>query len=176
MPPIARLKELPADQRARVYQIIGSMAYPEAVVAVEQEFGIRAGETALGKFRQWQWRQSRWDALNEMSAHVEEFQRKTHPGASAAEIRDLTIASFMAEAGSSGDLEGFSEMARLSLKGEAGQRQSAALKLERERFEFDASKQCLARLDELKAIKKDSGLSETQKVEQIRLRLFGVAA
>jgi hypothetical protein len=45
--------------------------------------------------------------------------------------------------------------------------------LDRDRFEFDAAQACLKALPELKVISADSGLSETQKVEQIRLRLFG---
>lgn len=47
--------------------------------------------------------------------------------------------------------------------------------LDRDKFEFDAAKACLAALPELKVIQ-GSAISETEKVEQIRLKLFGVVA
>ena len=52
----------------------------------------------------------------------------------------------------------------------------AQLSLDRDKFQFDAAKACLARLPELKVISSDKGLNYSQKVEQIRLKLFGVAA
>jgi glycine/D-amino acid oxidase-like deaminating enzyme len=47
--------------------------------------------------------------------------------------------------------------------------------LDRDKFQFDATKAALAKLDSLKAIKGNSKLSEEQKLEQARLELFGVA-
>lgn len=48
--------------------------------------------------------------------------------------------------------------------------------LERDKFQFDAAKACLARLPELKAISTDKGLSDADKVQAIRLKLFGALA
>ncbi|MDE2099100.1 MAG: hypothetical protein KGL39_17735 [Patescibacteria group bacterium] len=48
--------------------------------------------------------------------------------------------------------------------------------LERDKFQFDASTACLKALPELKAISTDKTLSEPQKVQQIRLKLFGTLA
>jgi hypothetical protein len=48
--------------------------------------------------------------------------------------------------------------------------------LAREKWEFDAAKVCLKALPELKAISNDSRLNEDQRIEQIRLKLFGVTA
>ena len=45
----------------------------------------------------------------------------------------------------------------------------------REKFEFDATRAALKKLDSLKAIKTNSKLSEDEKLEQARLELFGVA-
>jgi len=51
--------------------------------------------------------------------------------------------------------------------------QSASL--DRDKFQFDAAKACLAKLPELKAISTNKELSEDQKLEQARLALFGSA-
>ncbi len=45
--------------------------------------------------------------------------------------------------------------------------------LEREKFQIDAAEKCLEKLAELKTISTDTTLSQTEKVEQIRLKLFG---
>lgn len=49
-----------------------------------------------------------------------------------------------------------------------------SLKLDREKFEFDAAEACLKKLPELKAIAGDSKLDQDAKLKQIRLKLFGV--
>jgi hypothetical protein len=53
------------------------------------------------------------------------------------------------------------------------QQTAEQLSLDRQKFEFDAARACLAQLPDLKAISADSALSETDKVDQIRLKLFG---
>ena len=47
--------------------------------------------------------------------------------------------------------------------------------LDRNKFEFDAAKACLAKLPELKAIASNKQLSEDERLEQARLALFGSA-
>jgi hypothetical protein len=61
----------------------------------------------------------------------------------------------------------------LLLKARSEDRADRELTFEREKFEFDAAKSCLRALPDLKAISTSKTLSEPQKVEQIRLRLFG---
>jgi hypothetical protein len=46
--------------------------------------------------------------------------------------------------------------------------------LNKQKFQWDAAGACLALLPELKAISSDKALNEAEKVEQIRLKLFGV--
>jgi|SRR5579859_3330813 len=48
------------------------------------------------------------------------------------------------------------------------------LKLAEEKFQFDAAEACLKTLPELKVISSDKGLSQAQKVDRIRQKLFGV--
>lgn len=47
------------------------------------------------------------------------------------------------------------------------------LKLQRDKFEFDAAKACLKKLPELKSIVQDSNLDEDEKLTAIRRQLFG---
>jgi hypothetical protein len=48
-----------------------------------------------------------------------------------------------------------------------------AIELNRDKFEFDAARACLEQLPELKYISTNPQLSDTQKIDQIRLKLFG---
>jgi DNA-binding phage protein len=50
------------------------------------------------------------------------------------------------------------------------------LALAENKFYFDATKACLAKLDTLKKIKTDSGLTEDEKIQQARVELFGEEA
>lgn len=47
------------------------------------------------------------------------------------------------------------------------------LQLNREKYEFDASAQCLLQLPELKLISNNSKLTDREKINQIRRKLFG---
>jgi len=47
------------------------------------------------------------------------------------------------------------------------------LRLDRERFEFDAAKAALAALPDLRAIAADKSLNENDRIDSIRRRLFG---
>lgn len=47
------------------------------------------------------------------------------------------------------------------------------ISLDRDRFEFDAASACLKQLPTLKVISADRSLNDDQRIEQIRLRLFG---
>jgi hypothetical protein len=48
--------------------------------------------------------------------------------------------------------------------------------LERDKFQFDAAKACLAALPELKAISNDKAISDSEKLQRVRLKLFGAIA
>lgn len=67
------------------------------------------------------------------------------------------------------------DAAKLALARDAEARAREEFTLARDKFQFDATKAALAKLDSLKAIKAKSNLSEDQKLEQARLELFGSA-
>lgn len=53
------------------------------------------------------------------------------------------------------------------------QKDRETLRLEREKFEFDAAAAALAKLPELLALTRDTSLSDDDRLEQARLKLFG---
>ncbi len=191
MPAATRLKQLPEESRDRIFAMLNEKSYAECVKAVESDFGIRCSEKALRSFRDWHFAQRRLDNLGRFIENTQAAYQKMNPAASKEQIREMGIALFMAEAANSGDSEGFYQLANLELaertaktkaeierqKLELSKRRAdttdEALKLEREKFEFDAAKACLAKLPELKTISGNSRLTETEKVQQIRLKLFG---
>ncbi len=66
------------------------------------------------------------------------------------------------------------EKAKLELKRESEARMKDQFKLAREQFEFDAAKACLKALPALKQISTNKSLSEADKVNAIRSKLFAV--
>ena len=69
--------------------------------------------------------------------------------------------------------KGKQEEVKIALRQKAEERQTSKLKLEREKFEFDAAKAALAHAPKLTTISR-SKLSEADKVNQTRQLLFGV--
>ncbi len=74
----------------------------------------------------------------------------------------------------SGKFQAEMEKAKLELARQGEERMQQQLVLERDKFQFDATKAALSKLDALKRIKTDSKLTEEEKLEQARLELFGV--
>jgi hypothetical protein len=54
-------------------------------------------------------------------------------------------------------------------------REDDKLVFDREKWEFDATEACLKQLPELKVISDTPGISYKEKIQQVRLRLFGTA-
>lgn len=67
------------------------------------------------------------------------------------------------------------EFARVLISARRDDRDLESRQFAREKWEFDISEACLAKLPELKLISTDSALTQKEKLRRIRLRLFGVA-
>ena len=168
---LRRLKELaPADREEIALWKDEKPARTNAEIRerIKQRFGIglkRDGQ--LSQFWQWQFRQAAWDQLGEMMALSEEQRSEKFPGQSRDELRDQTIKETYGIARLLND-------PKLGLKTAAVDLKDREFGLSLDKFQFDAAKACLALLPELKVISQNKGLTEPQKVQQIRLRLFGV--
>lgn len=73
------------------------------------------------------------------------------------------------------DPEAFIGLGMLREKRKAGQLKQEDLQLQKQRFEFSASKAALEHARELRAIASDRSMNEDAKIEAVRLRLFGKA-
>ncbi len=62
----------------------------------------------------------------------------------------------------------------LKLKADKSRRDDEALKLAREKFEFDAAKTAMAKAAEIKSISADDSLAADEKIAKVRAALFGV--
>lgn len=175
----AILLNLPEEQQATLVQwLLGGMPYHEARVLVEKEFGVTL--RSLDAFRGF-WQEAcvphlverRRRAATTADSRAEEVKRNP------AQFNAATMDSLYQKAyetienpeAKPGDVKA---ILGLLLKGRAEDRADKQLAFDREKFQWDAAQACLLRLPELKAISADKGLNETQRVEQIRLKLFGV--
>jgi hypothetical protein len=177
---LTRLKRLSAEERQEIFawkdggtevggqrsEVIPTNA--EVRKRIGERFGIhlrRDGQ--LSQFWQWQWRQAPIDHLGQMMSQDEQLLQDQFPGLTRDQLREVTIKRGYALADMMND-------PKLGLKVAAEDRKDRALTHDVARWQFDAAKACLKLLPALKAVASDKGLSEPEKVQQIRLKLFGV--
>ncbi|HEY1123751.1 MAG TPA: hypothetical protein VGE67_19190 [Haloferula sp.] len=84
------------------------------------------------------------------------------------------LAFEMSVSGTLVDPETFCAISGLVLKAKDQELKAQTVSLQRDKFEFDAAKACLAKLPELRSIASDTKLDQDAKLKQIRLKLFGV--
>jgi len=175
------LLNLPEEAQAKLADwLLNGMPYHEANVLVAKEFGVVL--KSLGPFSGF-WREvcqplmlkRRSRALS--SAEERAAESKAKPGQfDAATLDALKQKAYELAERPDSNPRDVKAVLMLVLKARDQDLQERQLALDKEKFQFDAAKSCLAKLPELKVISTDKGMSESQKIEQIRLKLFGVAA
>ena len=174
LPPLTRLKLAAPDLREWAWGLSQTQTSAQARAAIAEKTGIELGsDTSYSEFLSWHFHQRRLENYNRLIEQFQDFYTQAKPDASREQVRSAGIAFFSTEAIANNDLENFVSVSKLGLAEEKHRIDQASLKLETEKFQFNAAEQCLAQLDNLKAIKTDSGLSEAQKVDAIRAKLFG---
>lgn len=122
----------------------------------------------LTEFRSW---------LDEQDARAAEAQRQAEDEAALKQefadltndqVRQLVIRGTVARAKAQGDW-------KLGLSAVDRDLKFQQVALDKNKFEFDATRAAMAKLPELKAIASNKALSDDEKLEQARLALFGVA-
>ena len=175
------LLNLPEEQQAKLADwLLGGTPYHEAKILVEKEFGICF--KSLKPFSSF-WSQvcqplvltRRRRLLPMAEARAKEAQE--NPGQfDQATLDALKQKAYELAESPTSSLKDVKAVLGLLLKARSEERADRELSFEREKFEFDASSACLKQLPQLKGISNNKNLSEPEKVEQIRLRLFGPAA
>jgi hypothetical protein len=186
----ASLKTLSPEQQAEIYSRLTVKRADwqdtslRAVRAWLQQDGVETSERALSEFGSWYGLQSqfRQDEVTTESL-LEQFRRDV-PGLTDAQLDELGQKTFSLLAIRRQDLEGFVsirsaktnaelERAKLKLKERAEDRQASKLRLDIQKFQFDAIAACRKHLPALKTIEANKGLSEQQKTQMWMQTLFG---
>ena len=174
----AVLLNLPEAQQAKLAEwLLNGMPYHEATVLVEKEFGVSL--KSLAPFASF-WREVCQPAMlarrrrtaSGAEARVEEAQK--HPARfDRATIDALEQKALELAERPDPPAKDVKAVMMLLLKARDQDFKREKLAFDKERFQWDAATACLSKLPELKAISNDKSLSTEQRVEQIRLKLFG---
>ena len=173
----SKLARLDEGQQAQLVEwLLGGVPYHQARELVKKEFGLSCSISSLSYFyrdccaphllrRRNQAVQTAEDIAQAATATPGQFDQATidaikqkafelaiNPMSAAKDVKSL----FML----------LQKSTDQSLKREQ-------LKLDRERFEFDAAQACLAQLPNLQTIARNPSLDERAKIDAIRTRLFG---
>ncbi len=119
-------------------------------------------------FRDWEADQVKRAAREERALENERRIIAEHPDWTLDQVRDEVLKQSYFETLAVGDF-------KLGLATSREHRGVKEQNLAEAKFQFDATKAALAKLDSLKAIRNNSKLSEDEKLEQARLELFGTA-
>lgn len=175
------LLTLPEEQQCKLADwLLNGMPYHEANVLVGKEFGVALRSlSAYSVF----WREvcepellaRRRRMVKSSEARAEEADR--HPGQfDKATLDAIAERAYALAISPQSEAKDVKAVMMLLLKAQDQSRKERELSLSVDKFQFDAAKACLKVLPSLKAIASDKGLSELEKVQQIRLKLFGVVA
>jgi hypothetical protein len=161
----AKLKTLPEERQAAIAEYALDKSLAETVKWLRED-GLVTSSAAVSEFLSW-YRLKEQLAKNEttVSQMLEEI-KQNDPSITQSQLEQAGQAFFSALAIEQQDSLTWKRVQDAKLR-------LGVLKLNRDKFEFDAATACLKQLPELKAISTNKALSETQKVEQIRLKLFG---
>lgn len=161
----AKLKTLPEERQDAIAEYALDHSLTDTVKWLRED-GLQTSSAALSEFLSWY-------RLREQLTHNEstvkemlEELKASSPDISQEQLDQAGQLFFSALAIEQQDSLTWKRVKDSQLR-------TGLLKLNRDKFEFDAAKACLAMLPELKAIAVNKSLSETQKVENIRLKLFG---
>lgn len=157
--------------------LLSGVKYWEAIPLIEKEFGLKLSSTSAFRpfwehvcvpqliYRRQQSRATA-DAVGE--------EAKKYPGRfDEATIAALKQKAFDLSVSPNSNPKDVKAIFTLVLKSQDQATDAERLRLERDKFEFDAAKAAMAKLPTLRSIVA-SKLSESEKVDQVRRALFGV--
>ena len=175
----AALRDLPAEQQRAIAALLQEKTAGAARAELRKE-GVETTAAALTEFYSWWCLQEQFKEWTGDVATMLSLLKQQHPYLSEEELSRYGSAVFQLRAIKTQDVKSFSQLVAARHKADLDLRKlelrREALRLQREKFEFDAAKACLAKLPELKAIAASKRLDDRDKIDQIRLRLFGVLA
>lgn len=175
----SKLLNLPEDRQAQLAEwLLSGIPYHKAKELVEKEFNIATSLAALSAF---------WDDVCTPALLARRQQAVTtadeiagearkNPGtfdeATIDAIRQKAFALSVSPQAAAKDVK---SIFMLLLKSRDQELHADQLRLDRERFEFDAARAALAALPDLRSIAGNRSLDDGAKLNAIRKRLFGAA-
>jgi len=184
------LKNLPPERQADIWErlTVKSKTWQDtgyrAVRKWLHDDGLETSEAALSDFYSWYPLRQQFHQDEVTTNSLLEQLKQEIPGLTEEQLDQLGQRTFSLLAIRRQDPDSFVmvrsarskaelEKAKLKLREQAESRLAGQAKLAREKFQFDAAKAALKCAAELKVISK-SKLSQADKVNQARLKLFGV--
>ncbi len=164
------LKRLPPDDRAEILAWRSDPALTTAAARqrLAERFAIQLHrDRQLSSFWKWQLGQAAVDTIKDIMEWDEDELQRRFPNITRDRIRDIVIKRGYAIAEMKEDLP-------LSLRVAAEDRRDRYLSLTIERWQLDVAAAAMAVLPQLREIVESDGLSEDEKLDQMRRRMFGV--
>lgn len=173
----SKLLNLPEEQQAQLVEwLLGGIALHHARDLVSKEFGVSVSLSALSQFYQAAVAPHllrRRDRAVATANEVAEAAQSTPGRFDAATIDALKQRAFemaIAPMTKPADVKAFFMLLQ---KNRDQELKAETLKLDREKFEFNAAEQALAALSDLQQIARNPSMDERAKITAIRQRLFG---
>jgi hypothetical protein len=170
------LGTLPEERQAEIADYARTHTIEETRAWLNSD-GIKV---SAGAFSTWLSSWSLAQRFRSMESQADQFKDwlgKTMPDLSEAELDRRAALMFQFEAVKSSDPETYLAFATARHKGQMDKlkfdQRERQLILDRERFQFDAAKAAKQHAAEIKLISANSKLSESEKIDAIRARLFG---
>jgi hypothetical protein len=170
--PLTRLKQLwwRLDEAARNYwreQLESRRTLDSVLEEMNTKLGLQLKRNnQLSRFRKWLADQDKRDAERDRMLEDERRLRQELGKASRDKLRTEVLRRSYARTIAEGDFKLGLSTVSLDLK-------ERTVQLNYEKFFFDAANACRKKLPQLKVISKNPKLSDTQKIDLIRLKLFG---
>lgn len=167
----SKLKTLPPKRQEQIAEHALGHNLAETVAWLADD-GLKTSVRALSDFLSWYQLRARLARNQTVVETLMETLRREDPHLNPDQLFSIGQNLFAGLAIESHDPDVWVGTQRLALEQRRQELARENLRLQRDRFEFDAASACLEKLPELRAIAA-SGLDQSAKIEQVRLKLFG---
>lgn len=172
----SRLKTLPEERQRGIVELLRKKSLAEVRKELRAD-GIETSCTSLSEFFSWWQLKEQFRELEGDTETMLGLLKKQRPELSEDELARYGNSVFQLKAIKLQDVESYTRLMsarhRAVMDWKKLDLRKEELRLQREKFEFDAAKAALARLPELRVISQNRSLDQNAKIEQVRLKLFG---
>ncbi|HEY2081407.1 MAG TPA: hypothetical protein VGI88_01385 [Verrucomicrobiae bacterium] len=138
-PALTQLKELDAEERSAVMDILRTNTYGHARELVAERVGFRCSKGALCRFFSWQAKQQAAQESQDILGQVERFMRQQHPEWTEEKLREMGNMFFVVQSMKDRDTKGFISLTRLGILDQHRQLESQKLDLYLKKFEQETT-------------------------------------